>query len=46
MSTINYLDNNLITISEHSSEREVASINAERDVNDMKMAEIYGKSYR
>ena len=39
MSTINYLDNNLITISEHSSEREVASINAERDVNDMKMAE-------
>lgn len=39
MSTINYLENNLITISEHSSEREVASINAERDVNDMKMAE-------
>lgn len=39
MSTINYLDNNLITIAEHSSEREVASINAERDVNDMKMAE-------
>lgn len=39
MSTINYLENNLITIAEHSSEREVASINAERDVNDMKMAE-------
>lgn len=39
MSTINYLDNNLISIAEHSSEREVASINAERDVNDMKMAE-------
>lgn len=39
MSTINYLDNALVTIAEHSSEREVASINAERDVNDMKMAE-------
>lgn len=39
MSTINYLDNALITIAEHSSEREVASINAERDVTDMKMAE-------
>ena len=39
MSTINYLDNALISIAEHSSEREVASINAERDVNDMKMAE-------
>ncbi len=39
MSTINYLDNYLVTASEHSSEREVASINAERDVNDMKMAE-------
>lgn len=39
MGTINYLDNALVTIAEHSSEREVASINAERDVNDMKMAE-------
>lgn len=39
MSTINYLDNALVTIAEHSSEREVASINAERDVADMKMAE-------
>lgn len=39
MSTINYYDNALINIAEHSSEREVASINAERDVNDMKMAE-------
>lgn len=39
MSTINYLDNYLVIASEHSSEREVASINAERDVNDMKMAE-------
>ncbi|MDE5540157.1 MAG: ribonuclease R [Bacilli bacterium] len=39
MSTINYLDTNLVTVAEHTSEREVASINAERDVNDMKMAE-------
>ncbi len=39
MSTINYLDNSLVEIAEHSSEREVASINAERDVDDMKMAE-------
>lgn len=39
MSTINYLESSLVTIAEHSSEREVASINAERDVNDMKMAE-------
>lgn len=39
MGTINYLDSSLVAIAEHSSEREVASINAERDVNDMKMAE-------
>lgn len=39
MSTINYLESSLINIAEHSSEREVAAINAERDVNDMKMAE-------
>lgn len=39
MSTINYLENNLVDIAEHSSERELASINAERDVADMKMAE-------
>ena len=39
MQTINYLENSLIEIAEHSSEREVASTNAERDVNDMKMAE-------
>ena len=39
MTTINYLDNYLVTAAEHCSEREVASINAERDVNDMKMAE-------
>ncbi len=39
MSTINYLENYLVTAAEHCSEREVASVNAERDVNDMKMAE-------
>ena len=39
MSTINYLENSLVEIAEHSSEREVATTNAERDVNDMKMAE-------
>lgn len=39
MSTINYLENSLISIAEHSSSREQAAINAERDVNDMKMAE-------
>ena len=39
MSTINYLDTSLVTTAEHSSERELASINAERDVADMKMAE-------
>lgn len=39
MGTINYLEGALVNIAEHSSEREVASINAERDVNDMKMAE-------
>ena len=37
--TIDYLNNNLVTIAEHSSEREVASQEAERDVADMKMAE-------
>ncbi len=39
MGTINYLESYLVTAAEHASEREVASINAERDVNDMKMAE-------
>ncbi len=39
MGTINYLDSYLVQAAEHSSEREVASINAERDVTDMKMAE-------
>jgi len=49
MGTINYLENSLVAIAEHSSEREVASVNAERDVNDMKMAEYMenhiGKEY-
>ncbi len=44
MSTINYLENSLVEIAEHSSDREVAATNAERDVNDMKMAE-YMESY-
>ena len=39
MSTINFLEHSLVEIAEHSSEREVAATNAERDVNDMKMAE-------
>jgi len=39
MSTIDYLNNNLVLVAEHSSEREVAAQSAERDVADMKMAE-------
>ena len=39
MSTINYYNSSLVQIAEHSSEREQAAINAERDVDDMKMAE-------
>ena len=39
MSTISYLNNKLVEIAEHSSEREVAAQSAERDVADMKMAE-------
>lgn len=39
MSTISYLENSLVEIAEHSSERELAATQAERDVNDMKMAE-------
>lgn len=39
MQTIRYLENNLVELCENASEREVASINAERDVLDMKMAE-------
>ena len=37
--TIRFLENNLVDLCEHSSSREVASISAERDVLDMKMAE-------
>lgn len=39
MSTIRYYDSALVEIAEHSSEKEVGSVNAERDVLDMKMAE-------
>ena len=39
MSTISYYDSALVDIAEHSSEKEVGSVNAERDVLDMKMAE-------
>ena len=39
MTTIQTLENNLVDIAQHSSEREVASVDAERDVDDMKMAE-------
>ena len=39
MTTIHTLENNLAEIAGHSSEREVAAVDAERDVLDMKMAE-------
>ncbi len=39
MSTIGYYESALVEIAEHSSEKEVGSVNAERDVLDMKMAE-------
>ena len=39
MQTVNYYNSALVQIAEHSSEREQAAINAERDVDDMKMAE-------
>lgn len=39
MSTISYLEQNLVNVAAHSSEREVAADQAERDVDDMKMAE-------
>lgn len=39
MSTISYFDSALVEIAEHSSQKEVGSVNAERDVMDMKMAE-------
>ncbi len=39
MTTIQTLENNLVEIARHSSDREVAAVNAERDVFDMKVAE-------
>jgi ribonuclease R len=39
MTTIQSLQGELVEITQHSSEREVAAIEAERDVLDMKMAE-------
>ena len=39
MTTINTLEVTLVEIASHSSEREVAAVDAERDVDDMKMAE-------
>ncbi len=39
MSTISYLENSLPLIAEHSSEKELNAQSAERDVDDMKMAE-------
>lgn len=39
MTTINFLESHLVEVASHSSEREVAAVNAERDVDDMKMAE-------
>jgi len=39
MTTIQTLENSLVEVAQHSSEREVAAVDAERDVLDMKMAE-------
>lgn len=39
MTTIKMWENNLVEIASYSSSREVAAVNAERDVLDMKMAE-------
>ena len=39
MTTINTLSTSLIEVASHSSEREVAAVEAERDVDQMKMAE-------
>ena len=39
MTTINTLEVQLVEVASHSSEREVAAVDAERDVDDMKMAE-------
>ena len=41
--TINYWDNKLIYVAEHSSDKERTSIECEREVNDMKMAEYMMK---
>ena len=43
MNTVSYYNSALVQIAEHSSEREQAAINAERDVDDMKMAEYMEK---
>lgn len=43
MNTINYYNSALVQIAEHSSEREQAAVKAERDVDDMKMAEYMEK---
>ncbi len=42
-STLNYYENSLVEIAEHSTERELDATQAERDVNDMKMAEYMEK---
>ena len=39
MSTIDYLNQNLVLVADHSSEKEIMAQQAERDVADMKMAE-------
>ena len=39
MTTINTLESSLVEVATHSSEREVAAVDAERDVDAMKMAE-------
>ena len=44
MSTIDFLNTALVEIASHSSEREVVAQNAERDVDDMKMAEYMEKN--
>lgn len=44
MSTIDFLNTALVEVASHSSEREVAAQNAERDVDDMKMAEYMDKN--
>ncbi len=41
--TVNYWDERLVNIAQHTSERERASIECEREVDDMKMAEYMEK---